>query len=132
MNEQKLFQRHGQHLFFQNEDLDFYLQMIVGYGAYGGSTLGECLFTASQIYEKDPESWVNAWKSTARRVEQDAETALARGNSVSARTSFLRSLTYYRAADLLLPPPEDGPHQNWRERSLNRSGLLFCRKCLAS
>lgn len=127
MSEQKFFQRHQQNLLFQNEDLDFYLQMIVGYGAYGGSTLGECLFTASTINEKKTESWVSAWKSIAERVEQDAVLALEKGHEVSARESFLRALTYYRAADLLIPPSDDELRQNWQNmnRCFLNAGKLF-------
>lgn len=112
MGEQKVFQRHGQRLIFDNEDLDFYLLQFLGYAPYEGAALGECLHTAAQIDEKKPESWVLEWTQLAERVETLAQTAAANGHDDSARKHYLRATTYHRAAAVLMPPGDD-LRRNW-------------------
>lgn len=112
MNEQKVFQRHGQRLIFDNQDLDFYLLQFLGYTPYEGAALGECLHTAAQIDEKKPESWVREWTRLAERTEGLAQTAAAQGHDDSARKHYLRATTYHRAAAVLMPPGDD-LRRNW-------------------
>lgn len=112
MSEQKVFQRHGQRLIFDNEDLDFYLLQFMGYAPYEGSALGECLYTAAQIDEKKPDSWVREWTRLAERVEALAQDAAANGHADSVRKHYLRATTYHRAAAVLMPPGDD-LHRNW-------------------
>ena len=88
MSEQKIFQRHGQRLAFDNVDLDFYLLMVLGYIPYEGAALGECLHTAAQIDEKDPASWVRAWTALADRIEALARDAQVNGHETSARKHY--------------------------------------------
>lgn len=126
MSEQKIFQRHGQRLAFQNDDLDFYLLQILGYIPYEGAALGECLHTAAQIDEKDPTSWVREWTALAQRIETLAQNAQSKHHTTSARKSYLRASTYYRAAATLIPPGED-MRRNWEaiRRTFQAAAALF-------
>ena len=127
MGEQKIFQRHGHRLVFENDDLDFYLLQLLGYIPYEGTALGECLYTAAQIDEKDPTSWVREWTALARRIETMAKQSQAKGHMVSARKYYLRSSMYYRQAAVLIPPGDD-MRQNWESirRTFQTGAALFC------
>jgi hypothetical protein len=74
MNKEKLWQRSKQRIRFRNDDMDFYFAWILAHQNEGGSALGECFYTASQIKDGDPESWYKAWSEMARRVESQAST----------------------------------------------------------
>lgn len=126
IREQKIFQRHGQQLIFENDDLDFYLLQILGYIPYEGAALGECLYTASQIDEKDPTSWVNAWTALADRLEDTANHREHKGHVQSARQIYLRASMAYRAAAVLLPPG-DQMRLNWDaiRRTFQAAAKLF-------
>ncbi|NDJ34131.1 MAG: prolyl oligopeptidase family serine peptidase [Chloroflexi bacterium] len=126
MSEPKVFQRHGQRIMFDNEDLDFYLLQFLGYAHYDGAALGECLYTAAQIDEKNPASWVGAWNGLAEQVEARAEAAHNEGHRVSARKHYLRATTYYRTAAVLIPPGDE-LRANWQkiQGCFRRAASLF-------
>lgn len=91
--------RQKNRLYFKNNDLDFQFQaFVLGYAAYGGATIGEALYAARNVNEKDIKSWWHAWNSTAIRVEAQAKSSLQAGHIVSARKAFLRAYTYHRAS----------------------------------
>src|SRR5437588_8042432 len=46
----------------------FELLRAIGYTAYDGADIGECLATAARIKEGDVESWHTEWTRTAQRV----------------------------------------------------------------
>lgn len=91
---------------FDVEVFDFMLQWLMGAQTHGGSEVGESLHAASQIRDGDPVSWINAWTAMAARVEQRAKESLAGGHQVSARESYLRAYSYYRAPLVFLSPIE--------------------------
>ncbi len=89
---------------FEDDEMDFSLQWIMGSISNGGCELGEALYTASQIKDKSPESWQKEWAVMARRVEDRAVESLAGGHAASARESFLRASNYYRTALVSMLP----------------------------
>ena len=83
---------------FKDGYFDYNFAKFLGLATYSGAEIGECFQTASRIKEGDRESWVEAWLTTARRVEAYAEEALKGGHKVSAKEAWLRATTYYQAA----------------------------------
>jgi pimeloyl-ACP methyl ester carboxylesterase len=64
--------------------------------------------TANRITSGDNDSWYNEWNATAERVFGEAEAQLAAGHCISARDSYLRATTYFRASEFFLHTnPED-------------------------
>ncbi|MCS6881456.1 MAG: alpha/beta hydrolase [Oscillochloridaceae bacterium] len=114
MGQERVFQRHQQHIFFKNQDLDFYLSWAMGFSTYQGAELGECLYIASQINESDPASWVRAWKSMAAHLEQAAAFMQTKSRLVSARETYLRAMTYYRFASLCQSPQDADLPTTWQ------------------
>lgn len=106
-------QRSREKLRFEHADMDYYLSWIVGRAVYGGSDRTECLDTAARIEDGDVASWQQAWGPLARRVEEEAEAALARGERAEARRAFLRACTYYRAPLFMMGPQEPAFYAHW-------------------
>ena len=103
MARRKFGQRHTNKVYFRDSELDFYLQAFpLGYATYGGATAGEAFFAASQVQEKDPDSWVTSWTDMAARVAEGARGSLESGHTADARTAYLRAFTYGRTATLLM------------------------------
>lgn len=84
---------------FTDSEMDFQLLRSLGADAAGGGTAGEILVAARQIEDGNPASWSAAFLSLAERLEKDGAARLERGHTVSARESFLRASSYYRAAE---------------------------------
>ncbi|MET0912366.1 MAG: alpha/beta fold hydrolase [Acidimicrobiales bacterium] len=74
---------------------------------YGMADLGECLEVGRRIVADDMESWIGAWSTMAQRLQTRAETFEAKGNRVSAASSYLRAATYWRASLMHFGPPSD-------------------------
>ncbi|MGC9398331.1 MAG: alpha/beta hydrolase family protein [Anaerolineae bacterium] len=89
---------------FKKQEFDFFFQWIAGSQTHGGAEVGEIFYTAAQIRGGDEEDWTRAWDALAERVEARAERSLASGHNVSARESYLRAYTYYRAPLLFISP----------------------------
>lgn len=108
-------------VFFDDEDLDFYLMMALANAGAGGAEYGECFWASSRVRENDPESWVSAWGALAGRLEARAEEALRTGRRVSAREAWMRAYTYHRVASVLLRIGDPRYRQTWeRARSCFR------------
>jgi len=73
----------------------------------GTADIGECLDTASRVQPEDPWSWPREWERTAERLRRSADDSLAGGHRLSAGQSYLRASTYYRAALIHHPEPQD-------------------------
>ncbi|KAJ9608823.1 hypothetical protein H2200_006594 [Cladophialophora chaetospira] len=84
--------------YFKDGYFDYNFEKFLGLATYSGAEIAECFETAARITDGDPESWIQAWTSTARRVEAYAENAMKGGHKVSAREAWLRATTYYQAA----------------------------------
>jgi len=71
---------------------------LLGAAQEGGSTVSECLLTASRVDPANDECWYQEWKKTADASVERGNTALARGNFLTAQSNWLRAITYYNAA----------------------------------
>ncbi|MCA9910504.1 MAG: alpha/beta fold hydrolase, partial [Anaerolineae bacterium] len=90
-------QRSTEKLYFDHKDMDYYLSWIIGREIYDGADREECMATARRITNADAASWQREWRALAERVEAEAQAALDRGDSETARKTYLRACTYYRA-----------------------------------
>lgn len=95
--------------------MDFYFAWILAHQSEGGSALGECFYTASQVKDGDPESWYTAWAEIARRVESQATHALESGHRVSAREAYLRAFTYHQMAAIFVRPRDQRLRETWQK-----------------
>src|SRR5580692_2515295 len=94
--------------FPDNMQFWFETKRAFGAGSYGASEFGEVLATITRIVSGDADSWFNEWNATAERIAAEAQAQLANGHRVSARDSFLRATTYFRASEFFLHGnPED-------------------------
>jgi len=91
---------HFTKIVFDDHSFSFELLRAIGYAAYGGADISECLMTAYAIKEGDEESWYLNWLATAKRIHQIAIICSSQGKYLlSAREAFLRASNYYRVAD---------------------------------
>jgi len=86
------------------DNAQFWYETLRGFGAanYGGSEFGEVLVTASRITAGDVDSWYEAWHDITQRIAKEAGEQLEHGHRISARDSFFRAATYYRASEFFL------------------------------
>lgn len=95
-------------LIFNDQTFSFELLRTMGYAAFGGADVGECLSTAYRIEEGNFESWYEEWLKTAVRVHREGDESSKQGNTSSARDFYLRASNYYRTAEFFLHGhPED-------------------------
>ncbi|KAF2163229.1 hypothetical protein M409DRAFT_26273 [Zasmidium cellare ATCC 36951] len=112
---------------FQDGYFDYNLLKFLGLATYSGAEIGECFETASRIVDGDPESWVEAWLSTAKRVEGYADEAFAGGHKVSAKEAWLRATTYYQAAFFFVQYKDPRKKQIYEKHTscFQKAGKLF-------
>ncbi len=79
------------------------LRHALAHVRYGGADLGECLFAARRA-GRDRGSWYSSWHELAKRIHDRAERRLRAARHLSGRGDLLRASTYYRMAELALPP----------------------------
>ncbi len=84
--------------FFKCHEANWMLQRTLAYMNVNAAELGECLYVATKINEKDAESWPREWSRLAEKVYMQGEESLLQEDKISARNSFLRASNYYRAA----------------------------------
>jgi hypothetical protein len=77
-------------------NFDYQFVRTMGCVTYGGAALGECYETASRIEDEKEESYSEAWRVTAERVEEIARKSLAGRHLVSAREALMRASSYWR------------------------------------
>lgn len=93
---------------FDDDEMDFSLQWILGSISNGGCEIGEALYTISRIEDGKPTSWQQEWEAMAERVRARGDDALAAGHKTSAREAFLKASNYYRTALVSVLP--DNPN----------------------
>lgn len=100
---------------FKDPEADWVFNRTLEFMNEKAAEIGECLYVARRIDQKDIESWVNEWAELAARVETLANTSLADGHKVSARESFLRASNYYRTAEYGAFPYHPRFHELWEK-----------------
>ncbi len=96
---------------FKEHEANWMLQRTLAYMNVKAAELGECLYVARRINEKDPESWPAEWAELAARVDRQGDEALDQGELISARESFQRACNYYRAAQYGCVPSHPRYHE---------------------
>ncbi len=112
-----------------DHEADWMLQRTLAYMNVNAAEIGEVRTVASQIDERDPDSWPDEWFALARRVEGHADAALARGDTVSARQALLRASNYFRAAEYGCLPDDPRFAASWQASvsAFQRAAALFDR-----
>jgi dienelactone hydrolase len=113
--------------FPDNMQFWFETKRAFGAGSYGASEFGEVLATITRIVSGDADSWFNEWNATAERIAAEAQAQLANGHRISARDSFLRATTYFRASEFFLHGNPEDP----RIYSAYRKSIQAYKSCCA-
>jgi len=100
---------------FSDHEADWAFKRTLGYLNEKAAQIGECLYAARRIDEKDGESWIREWAELGARLEQQAQGALAQRHEISAREAFLRAANYYRTAEYATPPTHPRFHELWQK-----------------
>jgi pimeloyl-ACP methyl ester carboxylesterase len=108
-------QRSREKVYFDHQDMDYYLSWIMGREIYNGSDRGEALAAASRIQDGDATSWQHAWRQLAEDVEQQAKTAASQDDRVTARNAYLRACTYYRAPLFIMRASDPTFREHWQK-----------------
>ncbi|WP_460274433.1 alpha/beta hydrolase family protein [Celeribacter sp. ULVN23_4] len=93
--------------FNSNVLIDALTKHILSLMSYGMTDLGEVLEVIGQLKGSDEAIWMDAWGELAQRLQERAEAADAKGNTISASTGYLRASTYWRCALLYYSDFED-------------------------
>lgn len=84
---------------FSDSEFDFQFIRMLGASAAGGSALGECYQTASQIPDGDNRAWVRAWAALGERLAGRGGRCFEQGHRISARELYHRASSAYRSAE---------------------------------
>ncbi|MDB5617901.1 alpha/beta hydrolase [Tardiphaga sp.] len=85
-----------------HDDYSFQFMRVLGAAQEGGSTVSECLLTASGIDPEHEDSWYEQWMRTADLNRKRGEAALGSGHTKTALSNWLRAANYYRTAQAFL------------------------------
>jgi hypothetical protein len=97
-------------------NFDYQFTRTMGCVTYEGAALGECYETASRIEDEKEDSYTEAWRVTAERVDAIARKSLADGHPVSAREAFLRASSYWREAAFYQSTTDPKCRANWERQ----------------
>jgi dienelactone hydrolase len=93
-----------------SEDLSFEFMRLLGLAQEGGSTISECFLAASRIDSKHSDSWHREWRRMADVSNDRANTALNRGNLLTAQSNWLRAISYYQTSAFDLDSADKRQH----------------------
>lgn len=101
-------------MFQLNGDTDFHYELlrVLGLAPYEGSDVGEVLVAANKIEPLSMPSWSKAFDELATRMGEAAKGIDPSKYPISARNTYFKAATYYRAADFFL-------HGNWSDPKIN-------------
>lgn len=104
--EEAAFDAHRQfvRLHFDDDEMDFAFQWVLGSISMGGCELGEAFTAAGKITSGDAESWQREWAAMGTLVEARGRASLEAGHEVSAREQLMRASNYYRASLISMDP----------------------------
>jgi dienelactone hydrolase len=80
------------------DDLSIEFMRLLGAAQEGGATVAECFNTARRIDFSDDQSWYREWKKTADASHERGNDARRGGRLLTARSNWLRAISYYQAA----------------------------------
>lgn len=100
---------------FKEDEADWVFNRTLEFMMEKGAEIGECVYVARRIDQKNLDSWINEWAELAARVEALAQASLAERHKVSARESFLRASNYYRTAEYGAPPYHSRFDELWKK-----------------
>jgi len=100
----------GSSIWLEREDLLLEFTRLVGAARDGGATIAECVSTANAIDFADDGSWPREWTAIANLNSARADTALADGKILAARSGWLRAMNYYQAAAFPFSSADQGYH----------------------
>ena len=103
--------------FFKHEGMNYDTIFALGRCQYGAAEAGEILSTVARIHDGDFENWCREWYATAVRVREIADRCTGEGNTVSARSAYLRAANYYAAANNMVDGSNDPSRiiPTWKE-----------------
>jgi len=76
---------------FSDHEADWAFKRTLAYLNEKAAEIGEWLYVARRIDEKDGESWIREWSRLGARLESRARDSLSSGHETSAREAFLRA-----------------------------------------
>jgi dienelactone hydrolase len=80
------------------DDLSIEFMRLLGAAQEGGATVAECFTVARRINFSDDLSWYREWKKTADASYRRGNDAFDSGHLLTARSNWLRAISYYQAA----------------------------------
>ncbi len=112
---------------FKDAEADWAFRRTLEFMGEKAAEIGECLYVARRIDERDGESWITQWADLAARVEAFGDASLAAGRLVSARECFMRASNYYRTAEYGTSPTHPRFDELWRRSvdSFRNGARLF-------
>lgn len=109
---------------FQDNEVDWVFRRTLEHTNEKAAEIGECLYVARKINEKNGDSWITHWADLAQRVELQAIASYKNGSLHSAKNAFLRASNYYRTAEYGTPPSNNRFDKLW-----NKSKECFQKAC---
>lgn len=112
---------------FKNAEMDLQFMRTLSSMSGGGAEIGECLTVAQLTRDGDINSYAEAWREVAQRVERQAESSLKNQHQRSAKVHYLRASNYYRSAMSCLSPKDIRHRENWAKSRacFESAGQLF-------
>ncbi len=97
------FSLEGHAQWLDSEEFSTEFLRLLGAAQEGGAMVSECFLVASRIDPHDrAESWHREWLRIADRNAVRANAALERGHRLTARSNWLRAISYYQASTFAL------------------------------
>ena len=100
---------------FKDQETDWAFRRTLEFMGEKAAEIGECLYAAKQINEKDGESWISVWTDLGNHAEALGDRSLEEGHPVSARECFLRASNYFRTAEYGTSPSHPGFESVWKK-----------------
>lgn len=115
---------------FVSPELDYQLLRALGVAAYGGSSVGECMYATNGLAQDEPAAWVARFSAMGRQAEAFGDAAVAARHTVSARDHYFRAATYYRAAEYYADPVAQSRGIGLRSREAFTKGAAHASWCV--
>jgi pimeloyl-ACP methyl ester carboxylesterase len=115
--------------FFEDSDINYVFQVLLGGAYYRTADIGTCLAIADQIVDGDRSSALRALLVAGDRLSAAAEASATNGLRTSAREAYMQAANYIFSATYFVNPtgPPDAFAFNWqRHQELwDKAGALL-------